>query len=163
MSCSLSALCFQTSGGRGEVRYIQSIPNSSDKGSIQAALSSPLPSTPLSCLCCYVSSSLVCVLCPSPWHSTTFPSSPIKQSISCCPSSILLQERALYPHYLWLLWHDLSFAVTPDASPCLGHHLLKFINTPNLTPKTLASESLSTSQASPFKTLQPRLSIPRNL
>lgn len=79
------------------------------------------------------------------------PALPLPQSTSRCPSSILLlQERTLYPHYLWVLWHDLPFAVASDASLCLGHHLLKFINAPTLTPKTMANGSLSTSQASPL-------------
>lgn len=133
------------------MRSIQRIPNSSDKGSTKALLSSPLPASLCHVfVCCCMSSSLIHMLCPSPWYLTTF-SSPIKQSISLCPSSILLlQERALYTYYLWVLWCDLSFAVALGASPCLGHCLLKFINKPKLTPKTLANESLSTLQAPPF-------------
>ena len=133
------------------MRCIQRIPNSSAKGNTKGLLSSRLCPPPCHIfVCCCMSSSLVHVLCLSPWYLTTFSSSPIKHSISCCPSCILLQERALYPRYLWVLWCDLPFVVPPGASPCLGHCLLKFINKTKLTPKTLANESLSTSQASPF-------------
>lgn len=124
MSCSLSARCFQTSGRSGGGEVHPKDPHFKWQGKHQSFF----PSIPHPLVI-----SLSAVTCPLAWYMCYAlhlgiwprPLSHIKQSISCCPFSIiLLQERALYPHYLWVLWHDLPFSVAPDASLYLGHCLL---------------------------------------
>lgn len=129
------------------MRCVQRIPNSSAKGSTKALLPSPLLTAPHHVFVC-------CHVCSLPGTCAV----PITLALATCFSFLKAKHllmafrnppvpgKGLHPHYLWVLWPALPFAVIPVHD--LGNHLLKFVSKSKLTPKTLASGSLSKSQGS---------------
>lgn len=123
------------------MRCIQRIPNSSAKGSTKAWPPSPLLVAPHHVfVCCH----MCCVHHLGPWPPASLSPKHLLMAFRNSP----VPGKSLHPHYLWVLWPALPFVVIPVHD--LGSLLQKFVSKPKLTPKTLASGSLSKSQASPF-------------
>lgn len=127
ISCSLSALCFQTSGGRGGGETYPKDAQFKWQGKHQSYVILLANPTPLPCprpllhvLHRHTYARPIVMVCDhlllSPYKA--------KHLFLSFQYSFAQKKKAIYPHHLWILPHVLPFAAITDATSFLGHCLL---------------------------------------